>query len=94
MLNREPAIVFSALGEIAKAIIPVLILGEIVNWSDKMTAAIMLLVSVSVTSLTAIFTRQQSVPVAVADKQIEIAKASDVTRPTEDIIAQAKKETA
>lgn len=93
MLNREPAVVFAGLGEIAKAIIPVLILGELVSWDDKTTAAVMFLVSVSVTSLSTMFTRQSSVAMVVADKQIEIAKESSVSRPTEEIIAQAKKET-
>jgi hypothetical protein len=90
MFNREPAIVFNSLGEIAKAVIPVLILGEFVHWSDKMTAAVMFLVSVSVASLASIFTRQSSVSKVVADRQIEIAKAADVTTPTDQIIQQAK----
>jgi hypothetical protein len=30
------------------------------------------------------------VSIAVADKQIEIAKASDISRPTEQIIKEAK----
>lgn len=92
MLNKEPAIFFGALGEIAKAVIPVLILGEFVHWSDKLTAAVMFFVGIMVASLSTMFTRQQSVPVTVADKQMEIAKASPVNRPTEQIIAQAKKE--
>lgn len=90
MLTREPAIFFGALGEIAKAVIPVLILGEFVHWSDKMTAAVMFLVSVSVASLSTMFTRQQSVAVAVADKQIEIAKAASIDTPTDQIIQRAK----
>jgi hypothetical protein len=36
------------------------------------------------------FTRSQVVSIAVADKQIEIAKASDISRPTEQIIKEAK----
>lgn len=89
-MTREPAILFNGLGEIVKAIIPVLVIGGFVAWDDKMVAAIMFLVSVSVTSLTAMFTRQSSVPKVVADKQIEVAKASPVDRPNESIIQEAK----
>jgi hypothetical protein len=35
-------------------------------------------------------TRTQVVPVTVADKQMEIAKASAVDRPTDEIIQEAK----
>jgi hypothetical protein len=35
-------------------------------------------------------TRTQVVPVTVADKQIEVAKASSVDRPTQEIIQEAK----
>lgn len=35
-------------------------------------------------------TRSQVVPVKVADKQIEIAKASSIDTPTDEIIKQAK----
>lgn len=89
-MTKEPAILFSALGEIAKAVIPVLILGEFVHWSDKMTVAVMFLVGVAVASLTAIFTRQSSVAKVVAEKQIEVAKASSVSRSNESIIQEAK----
>lgn len=91
ILNREPAAVISALGEIAKAIIPVLIFAEAVHWSDKLVAAVMFLVGVGVTSLSIIFTRSQTVSTATANKQIEIAKASPVTRSTDDIIKEAAK---
>lgn len=91
MLNKEPAVFFGGLGEIAKAVVPVLVFGGFVHWTDKMTAAIMLLVSVAVQSLSTMFTRQQSVASVIADRQIEIAKASPVTRATEDIIKEAAK---
>jgi hypothetical protein len=35
-------------------------------------------------------TRTQVVPTVVADKQIEVAKASSIDRPTSEIIQQAK----
>lgn len=90
MFNKEPAILFGGLGEIAKAVIPVLVIGGFVAWDEKMVAAIMFLVGVSVTSLTAISTRQSSVAKVVADKQIEIAKASSIDTPNADIIKEAK----
>lgn len=81
---------FNALGEIAKAVVPVLILGELVHWTDKMTAAVMFLIGVAVTSLSTVIVRNQSVSMQMADKQIEIAKASAVDRPTDQIIKEAK----
>jgi len=74
----------------AKAVVPVLILSEVVHWSDKLTAAVMFLIGVAVTSLTTIFTRQLSVPTKVADRQIEIAKAASIDTPTQEIIQKAK----
>jgi len=91
MFTREPAVVFNGLGEIAKAVIPVLILGDVVHWSDKMTAAIMFLVGVAVTSMSTMFTRSQSISTTIADRQIEIAKASSIDRPTQEIVQEAAK---
>lgn len=91
MFAKEPAVVFSALGEIVKAVIPVLVFGELVHWGDKLTAAIMFLVGILVASLSTMFTRSQSVSQVIADRQIEIAKASSVDRPTQDIIKEAAK---
>ena len=93
IINKEPAAVFGSLGEIAKAIIPVLVLGGMVVWDAKMVAAVMFLVSVAVSGLSTIFIRSATVTNDTANKQIEIAKASDVSRPNDQIIAQAAKET-
>lgn len=93
MWGREPAVVLGALGEVIRTVIPMLILFSVITWDDKQVAGVMLVVSVTMKFFEVLLTRSQVVAVQVADKQMEIAKASPVDRPTEQIIAQAKKET-
>ena len=88
--NDEPAAVFGSLGEIAKAVIPVLVLGSVVHWDAKLVAAVMFLVGAAVTALAAMFTRSQTVSLATANKQIDIALAAKPDTLPETIIQQAK----
>ena len=88
--GKEPAVVFGGLATLISLVIPVLILFEIINWSDKQIAGVMALVTFATGFAATLLTRQSSVPQLVADKQIEIAKASSINTPTEHIIQQAK----
>jgi hypothetical protein len=93
MFTREPAVVFSSLGEIAKAVIPVLILGDVVHWDVKMTAAVMFLVSVAVSALSTVFTRSQTTPEADVNALIRTAThAEPGTSPTLIKEIQAEKD--
>jgi hypothetical protein len=94
MFSKEPAVILGALAEVVRAVIPTLIIFGVINWTDSQIAQVMLLVGVLIGFFNVALTRTQVVPTVVADKQLEIAKASDVTRPTSEIIQQAKEETA
>lgn len=76
---------------------PALIIGLInalialgVGFGLPVTPAQVGLINAAVAAILAVVMRSQAVPVAVADKQIEIAKAADITTPTQRIIQQAK----
>lgn len=94
MLGKEPAVVLGSISEVVKAIIPALIIFGLLKWTPEQVASVMFVVGVLVSSLTVILTRSNTVATAVADKQIEIAKASDSSTPNSLIIAQAKESTS
>jgi hypothetical protein len=89
MWQREPARILALLAAgLALAI------GFGLKISGEQVNLIMVFAAAAIPLIAGEATRSQVVPVTVADKQIEIAKASDVSRPTDQIIAQAKEETA
>ena len=90
MFGKEPAVILGALSEVVKAIIPALIIFGLLKWTPEQVASVMFVVGVLVSSLTVILTRSNTVSTVVADKQIEIAKASDPSTATSTIIAKAK----
>lgn len=88
MFNREPARILALLAAgLALAV------GFGLSISGQQVNLIMVFAAALIPVIAGEATRSQVVPVVVADKQMEIAKASAVDRPTEQIIAQAKKET-
>jgi hypothetical protein len=90
MFGKEPAVVLGALSEVVRAVIPTLIIFGLITWTGEQVAQVMLLVGVLVGFFNVLLTRTQVVPVTVADKQIEVAKASSVDRTNESIIQEAK----
>ncbi len=92
-LNSEPTVYIGGVAEIIRAIIPMLLVFGVIHWTDVQTGAVVLVVGVCVGVAEKWFTRSQTVSTTVADKQIEVAKASDIMRSNESIIAQAAKET-
>ena len=92
--GKEPAVFFNGLAEVVRVVIPMLILFNLLIWDEKQVAGVMLVVSVVASFLSTLLTRSNSVSTLVADKQIEVAKASAADRPTDQIVAQAAKETA
>lgn len=90
MFSKEPAVILGALSEVVRAVIPTLIIFGIIHWTGEQVAQIMLLVGVLVGFFNVLLTRTQVVPVGVADRQIEVAKASSIDRPNESIIREAK----
>lgn len=89
MFGREPALI---LGFISAGLI--LATGFGLRISGEQINNIMLFAGAAIALAGGVATRSQVVPMVVADKQMEIAKASAVDRPTEDIIKQAAKETS
>jgi hypothetical protein len=85
MFKRNPARI---LGVIAAAL--ALAVGFGLKISGEQVDLIMILAAAVIPLMAGEATRSQVVSIAVADKQIEIAKASDISRPTEQIIKEAK----
>lgn len=90
MINKEPAVILGAISEVIRAIIPTLIIFGVLHWTGEQVAQFVLLVGVVIGALNVTLTRSQTVPTAVADKQIDIAKASNPDTSNEKIIKQAK----
>lgn len=89
MFGKEPTVIIGALAEIARAIVPLLIIFGYINWTDNQVAQVMLMIGVVVGVGEKLFTRSQVTPTIVADRQMEIAKASNVDRPTSQIVKEA-----
>lgn len=87
---KEPAVILGAISEVIKAIIPALIIFGLLKWTPEQVASVMFVVGVLVSSLTVVLTRSNTVAAVVADKQIDIAKASAANTPNSLIVAQAK----
>jgi hypothetical protein len=90
MFGKEPAVILGALSEVIRAVIPTLIIFGFISWTGEQVAQVMLLVGVVIAFLNIALTRSQVVPIVVADKQIEVAKASSVSRSNQSIIDEAK----
>lgn len=89
-MNKEPTVIIGGIAEIVRAIIPMLLIFGIIHWTDPQTGAVIFFVGVLVSSVEKLFIRAQTVPTVVADKQIDIAKASDERTANSLIIQQAK----
>lgn len=91
-MGKEPAVFFGGIGQIFAAIIPALIVFDIIHWTDKQIAGIMFLTGVTIRFLTVLFTRKNVVSIETANSQIQTAiKASPDSGVTvEDIIATTK----
>jgi len=85
--GKEPAIFFNGIGQIFSAIIPVLIMFELIHWSDKQIAGIMFLVGVTIRVATTIFTRSNSVSLETANSQIKTAIQMPAQRATDAAVA-------
>lgn len=94
MLSKEPAVILSGLGELFKAVIPVLILFEFVNWTDKQIAGLMFLSGVAISVFTTWFTRQSVVPTDKANAQIRTAIKAPSDMTVAQVIAKTEKEAA
>jgi uncharacterized membrane protein len=85
MLGREPARILAVIGAALA-----LAVGFGLRLNGQQVNLIMVFAAALITLLTGEATRSQVVPMVVADKQIEVAKASSIDRPTNEIIQEAK----
>lgn len=93
MLGKEPAVVLGALSEVVKAVIPLLIIFNFINWTGEQVAQVMLVVGVIIGFLNVVLTRSQVVPTERANEQIQRAIESPSNTTVEQVIkAQEKAE--
>ena len=84
IINREPTVIIGGLAEIARAVIPMLLIFGIVHWTDAQTGTIIFFVGVLVSFAEKLFIRSQVVSTEVANAQIITAlKASPDTKVSE-----------
>ncbi len=89
--NDEPAAVFGSLSEVLRQVLPVLILFGVVNWTKEQLVGVMVLVSVTLTFLTILFTRKASIPTFRADSQIRTAVNMPVGTTVKEVVAEEYK---
>jgi hypothetical protein len=85
LFNREPARILAVVGAILA-----LAVGFGLSISGQQVNLTMVLAAAAISLFVGETTRTQVVPVVVADKQIEVAKASSIDRPNDEIIQEAK----
>lgn len=87
-IQEEPAAFFGGIGQILAAIIPALIVFDIIDWTDKQTAGLMFVVGVTIRFLTIMFTRRNVVPIEIANSQIKTAIQMPMQRATDAAMAE------
>ena len=90
MIDKEPTVIIGGLAEIARAIVPLLIIFGYINWTDNQVAQVMLVIGVVVGVAEKWFTRSQTVPTIVANEQIEQGINSPKGTSVKDVIAATK----
>lgn len=88
MFGKEPAIILNALSEVVRAVIPLLLVFEIVKWTDPQTGAVLLVVGVVIGFLTTLLTRSQVVPTETANSQIATAIRMPAGSTVKEVIAK------
>lgn len=85
--GKDPAVFFGGIGELIRAIVPMLVLFGLIVWSPEQIAAVFLVVSVCLTFLTTMFTRNAVTPTVTSDALIKTA----VNMPADSTVAQVKR---
>lgn len=92
MLGKEPTVVLGALGEVVRAVIPMLILFNIIFWDDKQVAGVMLVVGVAIKFFEVVLTRSQVVSTETANSQIATAIRMPNTATVNEVIKAEEKQ--
>lgn len=88
MFGREPAVIIGGIAEIIRAVIPMMIIFGFLQWTDKETAQVMLVIGVAVAVGEKWFTRSQVVPTETANAQIQRAIAGPSTATVSEVVKQ------
>jgi len=89
-IKQEPTIVINALSEMLRQLLPLLVILGVFRLTPDKLSALSIAIGLVLGFFTTVFTRSQTVSLDTANKQIEIAKVSDASTPTETIVQQAK----
>lgn len=97
MLGKEPAVILGALAEVVKAIIPMLIIFNFINWTGEQVAQVMLVVGVAIGFFNVLLTRNAVVPTEKANSQIATAinmpaTTAGVPTTVEQVITQEERD--
>ena len=90
MFGKEPAVFFNGIGEIIRAVVPVLLIFGFIHWTPEQTGTVMLLVGVVLVFLTTMLTRSATVPTETANKQIQAGINAPTGTTVEDVVASTK----
>lgn len=83
---KEPTVIVNGIGEIIRAIIPLLIIFGFIHWTDQQIAAVILATSVTLGFLGTLFTRSVVTTTETSDKLIRTA----VKMPTDTTVEEVK----
>ena len=92
MFNREPTVIFGALAEVIRQVIPMLIIFGIIHWTGEQVAQVMTVVSAVIAFFTIALTRSQVVPNEKANAQIQTAIRMPLDSTVEQVIAKQERE--
>lgn len=89
---REPTVVLGALSEVIKAVIPMLIIFNFINWSGEQVAQVMLVVGVAISFFNVLITRSQVVPTEKSDALVNKAIRMPADTTLKQVIAAEAKD--
>lgn len=71
LFNKEPTVIIGVVTAIIEAVIPMLLVFNIIHWSQMEVGAVMLVVGVIAKGLATVLARQNVVPIEIVDQQIQ-----------------------
>lgn len=84
-MNKEPAVIFGALAEIIKAVVPMLIIFGTLKWTAEQVAQVMIVVGVVVGALNVVLTRASTTATVTSDALIERAVLSPASTTVQQV---------
>lgn len=87
MFSKEPAVIIGIIAEVARSIIPLLLVFGFIQWNDSQIGQVMLVIGVTVAAAEKLFTRSQVRPEAEVNELIETAIQSPKSTRVEAVKA-------